>query len=253
MSYWEYGKYRAANIKADSFDSKMVQRLLADTIERIGLNGFRNSGLVGTDDIEKEMAAEAKKSGIAALASPKEAEWVRALCGGNAKLRSLAHGFVLALALKHSGMPYKITGEMAEGKMPKTENSSKKGEMGFAFSFGGNENTVVKKVSLAGAQAYEAGYFLAGVHNASLRLLIKLKGASISVKQKERKDMKRLAEELRKLGKAEGFGGFMEIISLCSSFDTMPFPMQRQFLSIYKDLPKPRRMEKVEQPVQSFI
>jgi hypothetical protein len=254
MSYGEHGKYKSANIKTEKFDAAGAQHLLADAMERIGLNGFRHSGLSGTDAIEKEAAAEAAKSGISTIASPKAVEWTKKLCNENKKLKSLAQGFILALALKHSGMPYKITADMAGGKMPKAENAKKSGEMGFALSFGGNsENTVVKKISLMGTQEHEIGYFLTSVHNTSLRLLVRMKGIPISPMPKQKKDMKKLADGLKKLGKVNGIGGLISIITVCSSYDIMPFPVQRQFLKIYKDLPKPRRMEKFDQPIQSFI
>jgi hypothetical protein len=254
MSYGEHGNYKSAGIKTEKFDASGARHLLADAMERIGLNGFRHSGLSETGAIEKEVAAEAAKSGISAIASPKAAGWAKRLCKENPKLRGLAQGFIIALALKYSRMPYKITAEMAGGKMPKAANAGKKGEMGFAFSFGGNsENTVVKKISLTGAREYEIGYFLTSVHNTSLRLFAKMGGAKISLMPKQKRDMKKLAAELEKAGKAGGFAGLVKILAICSAYDAMPFPMQRQFLKIYKDLPKPRRMEKFDQPIQSFI
>lgn len=255
MSYGEYGQYKSPNIKAERFDTNGMRLMLADTVGRIGLNGFRYSGLAEAGQVEKEAAEEAAKGGIAVICSKKAAGWAKALCAGNPKLRALAHGFIVGLALKHSGMPYKVSGSMVGGGMPKTESAAKPGELGFAVSFGGGgENTIVKKISLKGAQAYEAGYFLTSVHNAALRLLIRSKGVSISPMQKEKKDMRRLADALMKSGgRTGGFLNFIEIITICSAYDTMPFPMQRQFLKIYKDLPKPRRMEKAAQPIESLI
>ena len=254
MSYGEYGQYISSNIKAENFDANGMQRMIADTLERIGLNGFRYSGLTEAGQAEKEIAEEAAKNGIGIIGSPKAAIWAKALCANNPKLRPLAHGFILGVSLKHSGMPYKVSGTIIEGKMPKTESIMEKGGMGFALSFGGSsENTVVKKMSFKGAQAYEVGYFLTSVHNAALRLLIKSRGVSISPMHKETKDMKRLADAFTKSSPLGGFEGFIKIITICSSYDIMPFPMQRQFLKIYKDLPKPRRMKKTDQPIESFI
>ncbi len=254
MSYGEYGQYKSSNVKAERFDANGLQRMVADTLERIGLNGFRYSGLAETGRVEKEVAEEAAESGIAIIGSKKAVEWAKALCAGNPKLKPLAQGFIVGLALKHSGMPYKVSGSMFGGGMPKAESAARPGEMGFAIAFGGSsENTVVKKISLKGAQPYEVGYFLTSVHNAATRLLIRSKGVSISPMQKEKKDMKRLVDALKKSGLPGGFEGFVKIITICSAYDTMPFPMQRQFLKIYKDLPKPRRMEKVAQPIEPFI
>jgi len=254
MSYGEYGQYKSSNIRAERFDANGMQRMVADTLERIGLNGFRYSGLAEAGQVEKEVAEEAAKSGIAIIGSKKAVGWAKALCAGNPKLRSLAQGFIVGLALKHSGMPYKVSGSMFKGGMPKAEGAARPDEMGFAIAFGGSsENTAVKKISLKGTQPYEVGYFLAGVHNAAIRLLIRSKGVTISPMQKETKDMKRLADALTKSGLPGGFEGFVKIITICSAYDVMPFPMQRQFLKIYKDLPKPRRMGKVSQPIESFI
>jgi hypothetical protein len=252
MSYGKYREYDASNIKSKDFDKGGLTCLLADMIDKIDNFHLEYSGLANAEKIGKEIAEEAKKSGITAIASSK---WTKALCGENPKLKEIAQGFILATAMNAIGMPYKITTKMLKCSMPKAEKEERPNEMGFVLSFDQDrESTVVKKISLGpNTNEYEIGYFLCSAHNSAMRSIIRLNGIRIEKLTKEKKDMKKLAERLESSKIANDLNGFAEAMRICSSFDLMPFATQRQFLKVYKDLPKPRRMEKIDQPIEAFI
>ncbi|MCX6774127.1 MAG: hypothetical protein NTY68_03985 [Candidatus Micrarchaeota archaeon] len=252
MNYGKYREYEASNAKSASFDKGGLACLLADMIDKIDNFHLEYSGLINAENIGKEVEEESKKSGIMAIASSK---WTKALCGENPKLKEIAQGFILATAMKAAGMPYKMSPKMLKCAMPKTEKEERKDEMGFVLSFDQDrESTVVKKISLGpNTNEYEIGYFLCSAHNSAMRSIIRLNGIKIEKLAKEKKDMKKLAERLESSKMANDLRGFAEAMRICSSFDLMPFATQRQFLKVYKDLPKPRRMEKIDQPIEAFI
>jgi hypothetical protein len=255
MSYGGYKEYEASNVKSTGFDKAGLACLLAEMIDKIDCFHLRYSGLVNSEKVEKEIILEAKASGIDAIASKKTGAWAKELCGENPKLKEIAQGFILATAMKEIGMPYKLSPKMLKCAMPKIEKEDRKDEMGFVLSFDQDkESTVVKKISLGpNTNEYEVGYFLCSAHNSAMRSIIRLDSIKVEKLGIEKKDLKKLAESLKSAKIADDLNGFVEVMRICSSFGLMPFATQRQFLKVYKDLPKPRRMEKIDQPIEAFI
>jgi hypothetical protein len=255
MSYGNYKDYEGSDVKSGSFDKGGLACLLSETMDKIDGFPLRYSGLANAEKVEKEIIQEAKASGIGAIASKKAGIWAKELCGENPKLKDISQGFILATVMKSIGMPYKMTPSMLKCAMPKTEKEERKNEMGFILSFDQDkEATAVKKISLGdNTKEYEIGYFICSAHNSAMRSIIKLSSIRIEKLAFEKKDMKRLSESLKALKITNDLNGLVEVMKVCSSFDLMPFATQRQFLKVYKDLPKPRRMEKITQPIEAFI
>jgi hypothetical protein len=255
MNYGRYKGYETSNAKSTGFDKAGLACLLADMVEKTDNFHLEYSGLINAEKIGKEIAEEAKKSGIMAIASSSSSKWAKALCGENPKLKELAQGFILATTMKAIGMPYRMTAKMIKGQMPKATKEERPNEMGFVLSFDEDkESTVVKKISLGpNTKEYEIGYFICSAHNSAMRTVLRLSSVKIEKLASEKKDMKKLAERLGSARITDDLNGFIEVIMICSAYYLMPFATQRQFLKIYKDLPKPRRMGKVDQPIEAFI